>query len=102
MAGPIDDDFTVDPQKAMRGVGVFYLPFDAFLSGKRWRRREQGRQDECAISHVLHYHTVRAPRLFVSFETTCAVNFRNLGGVYDGVDAPRRQKWRWRQPSSVV
>jgi hypothetical protein len=39
VAGPIDDDFTVDPQKAMRGVGVFYVPFDAFLSGKRWRRR---------------------------------------------------------------
>src|SRR6516165_12364546 len=64
VAGTIDDDFAVDPQEAMRGVGVFcvgwlhsrvdmvWFDFQTLLSGKRRRRREQGRQNDCAISHV--------------------------------------------------
>lgn len=76
VAGTIDDDFTVDPQEAMRGVGVccvgwlhsrvdwvwVWFDFQTLLSGKRRRRREQDRQNDCACVALMH--TVRAPRLF--------------------------------------
>src|SRR6516225_5090903 len=65
VADTIDDDFTVDPQEAMRSVGVFcvgwlhsrvdievWFDFQTLLSGKRRPRREQGRQNDCAFSHV--------------------------------------------------
>ena len=78
IAHAIDDDFTVDLQEAMRGVGIFcigwltnrhmlYFDFDALIGGERRRCREQGRQNDCAISHVLHYaHTARALRVSAS------------------------------------
>jgi len=46
---------------------MLYFDFDALIGGERRRCREQGRQNDCAISHVLHYaHTARALRVSAS------------------------------------